>query len=446
MERREFFRRSAPAAALGVFGTLLPGSSAALGNILSETTLLDPSAAAQDEAFWRKIRSSYTPPLNYLDLDHANTSPTSAPVFDAFIKRSKRLSNAPAETFGEFWGETGKTIRPDIAMLLGTQSERFALTPNATFALNTVLHGFPLTAGDEVLVTDHEYPDMIEVILQRTKREGIVMKTVRVAAIGENKLALVDRVKNAITPRTKLLLISHVSAWSGEILPVAEVTKVARDRGVAVMVDAAQSVGMLDVNFDRIGCDFLATSLHKWMGGPISTGVLVMRKDHVGKVWPLHPPSWDTSEYPMDIYEWTGTFNMAANASIGEAITFHKLLGQDRKLARIRYLGKYWQAKISGIPKIKLLTPSETYRSFGVASIDVDGIPSAALARYLRKEKGILVQDKTGRHSPFTNAIRISPGPCTTPRELDRLVDALKTVAAAGLPAAYRTTAIDSRN
>lgn len=220
-------------------------------------------------------------------------------------------------------------------------------------------------------------------------------------------------------------------------------TKVARERGVAVLVDAAQSVGMLDVNFDRIGCDFLATSLHKWLGGPVSTGVLVMRKEHVGKVWPLNPPSWNTSQYPMDLYEWVGSINMAANASIGEAITFQQMLGPARKLSRMRYLGKYWQDKLNGDSRIEILTPSQSDRSFGVASFAVRDVPSPALVRYLRKAKGILVQDKAGRHSPFANAIRVSPGPYTTPNELDRFVTVLKSVVSSGLPAEYKKKAGD---
>ncbi len=429
--------RSGSVAAIGLWSHLMPGSFAALGSVLGEVSDLNAYEVTSDEAFWRKIRSFYFPPTDFIDLDHANTSPISTTVFDAFVTRSRRLSHAPAERFGEQWGETTK-FRPDLARLLGTKPEHLALTPNSTFGLNTVLHGFPLAAGDEVLVTDHEYPDMIEVVLQRAKREGVVMKTISVPAIDEDRLSLVERVKKAITARTKLLLISHVSAWSGEILPVAEVTRAARERGVAVIVDAAQSVGMLDVSFEVIGCDFLATSLHKWMGGPVGTGVLVMRPEHVGKVWPLHPPSWDTSEYPMDIYEWAGSINMAANASIGEAIAFQKMLGPARKLARMRYLGKYWQDKISGVREIKMLTPSQSDRSFGVASIAVMDMPSAGLSRYLRKEKGLLVQDKSGRHSPFTNAIRVSPGPYTTPKELDRLVATLKSTIKSGLPTEYK--------
>ncbi|MDM7921009.1 MAG: aminotransferase class V-fold PLP-dependent enzyme, partial [Pyrinomonadaceae bacterium] len=318
MERREFFRRTGGVAALGLWGSLLPGSAAALGDVLQAESQSGVAEFASDDAFWRKVRGYYAVPTDFLDLDHANTSPTSSTVLEAFIRRSKDLSGAPAERYGKQLMGTA-SFRAELAKLLGTNENHYALMQNATVGLNTVLHGFPLKAGDEILVTNHEYPDMVEVVLQRAKRDGVVVKTVEVPGVEDDKLVLVERVRKAITAKTKLLLISHVSAWSGEVLPVAEVTKAARERGVAVLVDAAQSVGMLHVNFEAIGCDFLATSLHKWLGGPIATGVLIMKPEHVGKVWPLHPPSWDTSQYPMDLYEWSGSINMAANASIGEA-------------------------------------------------------------------------------------------------------------------------------
>ncbi|MEO7368228.1 MAG: aminotransferase class V-fold PLP-dependent enzyme [Gemmatimonadaceae bacterium] len=234
-----------------------------------------------------------------------------------------------------------------------------------------------LERGDEILVTNHEYPDMIETILQRGKREGIVMRSVNVPLPGEDRSGLVNRIDQAITPRTRLILISHVSAWSGEILPVQEVTHAARKRDVAVLVDAAQSVGLLDVDSAGIGADFLATSLHKWMGAPMGTGALLMRTRHIGKVWALHPPSWDTTKHPMDLYEWTGTFNVAAYRSTSDAIKFQRLLGLARKRARIRFLGDYWQKRLADVRGVSILTPRDGARSFGVASMMFDKIPSA---------------------------------------------------------------------
>ncbi|HXG69326.1 MAG TPA: aminotransferase class V-fold PLP-dependent enzyme [Gemmatimonadaceae bacterium] len=435
MERRDFLQLSALGAAGVLWPRVYPGSTGALEELATATLLPGVPESATDEAFWRRIRALYTPPTDYLDFAHANISPTSISVFDAFAERSRWLSQAPAErVFGTIWGDEDAGAYPALAALLGTQLERVAFMANSTTALNTILHGFPLERGDEILVTNHEYPDMVETILQRSRREGISMRIVPVPGSHESRLALVDRVAAAISPRTKLLLISHVSAWSGEILPVAEVTAAARDRGVAVLVDAAQSVGMLDVSFDAIGCDFLATSLHKWLGAPLASGALVMRPEHVERVWPLHPPSWDTTEYPMTRFTWTGTINSAAPAGVVDAIAFQRTLGADRKRARTRYLGDYWQSRLADVPKVRLLTPRDPVRSFGVASFMVEGVPSDALVKHLRQRKGLLVQSKAGRHSPFANAVRVSPGPYTTPGELDRLVAAVREVARSGIP------------
>ncbi len=435
LKRREFLHLSVLGAAGALWPSISPGSATALEELSAAAPLPGVAESASDEPFWRRIRALYAPPTDYLDFAHANISPTSTPVFDAFAERARWLSHAPAErVFGTIMGDEHAGAFPALATLLGTQLERVAFMANSTTALNTILHGFPLERGDEILVTNHEYPDMVETILQRSRREGITMRVVSVPGPNESRLALVDRVAAAISPRTKLLLISHVSAWSGEILPVTEVTAAARDRGVAVLVDAAQSVGMLDVRFDEIGCDFLATSLHKWLGAPLASGALVMRPEHVERVWPLHPPSWDTTEYPMTRFTWTGTINSAAPAGVVDAIAFQRTLGADRKRARTRYLGDHWQSRLADVSKVRLLTPRDPERSFGVASFMVEGIRSEALVKHLRERKGILVQSKAGRYSPFDNAIRVSPGPYTTPDELDRLVAAVSEVARSGIP------------
>jgi selenocysteine lyase/cysteine desulfurase len=160
-----------------------------------------------------------------------------------------------------------------------------------------------------------------------------------------------------------------------------------------------------------------------------------MRPEHIGKVWPLHPPAWDTTEYPMDPYEWTGTFNAAAYNTIGDAIDFQEKLGFARKQARVKYLGDYWRERLSRVPRIKFMTPTDPARSFGVAAFMIDGLPSAKVAKRLHERNGIIVQDKSGPHSPFKNAIRVSPGVYATTRELDRFVAAVTRIAASGLDA-----------
>jgi len=241
---------------------------------------------------------------------------------------------------------------------------------------------------------------------------------------------LVTRVERAITPRTKLMLVSHVSAWTAEILPVAELCTAARSRGIAVLVDAAQSVGYLDVKFRAWGCDFVGMSLHKGMGAPIATGVLLVRKDWFGRVEPLHPPTWDISKYPIDQYSWTGTANVAASAAIPEAIAVQRGIGLARKCARLRYLASYWHERVRNLRGVQILTPETPSRSFGFSSFAIDGVPSRDVEERMRRQHKILVQDKASRpFRPVDNAVRVSPQPYTTPQELDRLVRAIAEIA-----------------
>jgi selenocysteine lyase/cysteine desulfurase len=255
------------------------------------------------------------------------------------------------------------------------------------------------------------------------------MRKVPVPAPHEDGEALAARVAGAITPRTKLLLISHVSAWNAEVLPVQAVAAAAQARGVAVLVDAAQSVGILDVDFAALGCDFLGASLHKAIGAPIASGVLLMRKEHIGRVEPLHPPSWDSPEYPMDRYEWSGAFQLAALATTGDAIRFQQEIGVSRKRARLRYLADRWQSRVRGLPRLKVLTPPAPSRSFGTAAVAIEGMSSRDLYERLRHGYGIGTQAKNGRHSPYTEAVRISPAAHASVDDVDRLADALTAIA-----------------
>lgn len=383
-----------------------------------------------EDGFWDRLRSEYDVPQEYADLDQANTAPTPRRVFDAFVERARYLSRAPAERFGKIWeNELDAVTRPALAGYLGAAPSQLAFMANATSALNTVLRGFPLERGDEILLTDHEYPDMVETVTARARTDGVVPRTVRVPTADEDPRLLVSRVAEAITVRTKLLLISHVSAWSGAVLPVADVCRVARASGVAVLVDAAQSVGIIDVNFSSLGCDFLAASLHKGLAAPLPTGVLLIRAKHVGRVEPLHRPSWDTSAHPLDLYEWSGTFNIAGLTTIKEALQFQEGIGAERKGARLLRLGAHWQDQLAGIEGVQLLTPRQPGSCCGPAAFALEGVPSAQLATRLRENHQVLVQNKAGRHSPFQSAIRVSPGAHSTFEEVDRLVEAVRSVA-----------------
>ena len=429
MQRRTFLRRTGALAATAM-GT--PALSAAVGATSVESIDVDLPApradVARDEAYWARVRRLYDVDPSLLDLDHGNSGLTSRRVLERYVRDVRLLNSAPNVHYPRLMSDT--QTYETINGFLGVQApDDVALVPNATQALNTVLRGFPLDRGDEVLVSNHEYPDMVATLHLRAKREGIVVRTVDVPDPDADIAAFVDALAQAVTTRTKLALLSHVSAWNGEVLPVADACTALRAQGVATCVDAAQSTGYLDVNFSALGCDFLALSWHKAMGAPIATGALAMRQRWMGIVEPLHPPTWDISKYPIDAYAWTGTANLAAYAAIPTAIAVQRQIGIANKLARQRYLGDYWQSRLGRMPRVHLLTPSSPSRSMGFASFMVEGIPSKAITRRLREQHGVNVQSKAERpYRPFAEAVRVTPQPYTTLPELDRFVKAVVSV------------------
>jgi selenocysteine lyase/cysteine desulfurase len=430
MQRRVFLKSSGLMAS-GALGALaLPGSiRAALSEPIDVGLPVTASDVATDEAYWAGVRKLYDVDPSMLDFDHGNSGQTPRSVLERYLRDARLLNSAPNLHYPRLMSDNG--MYEAINSFLGVQApDDVALVPNATQALNTVLRGFPLDRGDEVLVSNHEYPDMVATLHARARREGIVVRTVDVPSRDADSATFVRALEDAVTPRTKLALISHVSAWNGEVLPIADACAALRARNVATCVDAAQSAGFLDVNFGALGCDFLALSWHKGMGAPIATGALAMRQRWIGVVEPLHPPTWDFSKYPIEQYAWTGTANLAAYAAIPTAISVQRQIGIANKQERLRYLADYWQSRLAPLPRIQLLTPTSPARSMGFAAFAVEGMPSKTVAARLREQHRVNVQSKAERpYKPFPEAVRVTPQPYTTLRELDRFVGAVRSLA-----------------
>ena len=431
LDRRSFLRLGGAAgAALTMSPAALTVAGAAEMPSYAQLPAWSPARAASSESFWRQVRALYAPDPSIIDFDNGNSGAAPTPVIEAYVRRARSLCAAPNVHYSRLSSDTGNAHYTRTAALLHTTIDELAMVLNATSGLNAIIHGFPFVSGDEIIVTNHEYPDMVDTLHRRAKRDGLVVRTIAVPGVEEDRLALVARFRATVSSRTKLLLLSHVSAWNGEILPVPELCAEARAHGIAVLVDAAQSVGYLDVHFADWGCDFLAASMHKGLGAPHATGVLVVRKDWIGKIEPLHPPTWDISKFPVDQYGWTGTANVAAQATLADAIVALERIGMARKRARLMHLASEWQALAHDIKGFQLLTPPPGARSFGFCAFALDHMPSKVVAERLRKEFRIVVQDKASRpYRPFNNAVRVTPQPFASLAEMQQLVVALRMIA-----------------
>ena len=268
---------------------------------------------------------------------------------------------------------------------------------------------------------------MLDMFEQVSARYGVVLKKVSVPNIPSSDEEIVKIYEDAITSRTRLLMICHMVNITGQILPVRKICDMAHARGVEVMVDGAHAFAHIRYRLDELNCDYYGTSLHKWLSVPLGAGFLYVRKGKAEKIWPL---IGDGNKNMSDIYRLnhTGTHPCATDLTISDSIEYFHMIGAERKEKRLRYLQQYWTSRVRGVPGIILNTPAEDARSCGIANVGIKGMAPADMATKLMTD-----------HKVFTVAIdyanvhgcRITPNLYTTEKELDHFTEALKKMARA---------------
>ncbi len=384
-----------------------------------------PEQAAADEDFWSVISQAYTVNPSIINLNNGGVSPSPKVVQDA-VERFNKLSNeAPSYYMWRILDQGREPLRMKLANLAGADPEEIAVNRNATEALNTVIFGLDLKSGDEVIGTKQDYPNMIQAWRQREMREGIKYTQISFNFPIEDDAAIVDAFAKAITPKTKVLHITHVINWVGQILPVRKICDMARSKGITTIVDGAHSFGLLDFKIPELGCDYFGTSLHKFLSAPIGSGMLWIRKDKIANIWPLvcndKPRSTDIRKF-----ETLGTRSFPIEQGIGEAINFHEAIGSKRKEARIRYLKDYWATKVKDLPGVKIHTSFKPDYACSICGVSIDGmtpseLDSALFNKYKIHTVGIVWEN--------ISCVRITPHVYTRTIDLDRLVKAITEIA-----------------
>src|SRR6185369_15369698 len=323
-----------------------------------------------------------------------------------------------------------ETIRTGLAELFGCDREEIAITRNASESLEILLMGLDLNRSDEILTTTHDYGRMLTTLHQRERREGLVLKLVQIPIPPKNVEEITAAFERGITPKTKLILISHQINLTGQITPVKAVCDMARAKGIETIVDGAHSFAQFDFKQKDLGCDYFGTSLHKWLYSPKGTGLLYVKRDKIAKLWPLMAAE---SAQAADIrkFEEIGTHSAAPRLAIGESMLFHNAIGGKRKEARLRYLSRYWMNRLKDVPKIGFNTSFDPNQSCAIANVKVEGIEPTAIGNYLFNKHRIFTTPIV--HEEF-KGIRITPNVYTTLNELDRFCDLMEQVARKGLP------------
>lgn len=383
-----------------------------------------PEQTAGDEDYWSVIQQGYTVNPNLINLNNGGVSPSPRVVQDA-VERFNRMSNeGPSYYMWRILDQGREPLRYKLAALAGCSPEEIAVNRNATEALNTVIFGLDLKAGDEVIGTKQDYPNMIQAWRQRALREGIVYTQISFDFPIENDETIVAAFEKAITPKTRILHLTHIINWIGQILPVKKIAEMAHKRGLEVIVDGAHSFGLLDFKIPDLGCDYFGTSLHKFLSAPIGSGMLWIKKEKIEKVWPLvcndQPRSSDIRKF-----ETIGTRSFPIEQGIGEALNFHNAIGAKRKEERIRYLKNYWAGRAKEIPGVKIHTSFKPEYACAICGVSVNGMTPAQLDQALFNTYKI---HTVGIVWENISCVRLTPHVYTRLQDLDKLVFALEEI------------------
>jgi selenocysteine lyase/cysteine desulfurase len=398
-----------------------PSWARQLERAVNNTKLYTADQLAEEEDFWYYIQQSFTVSPTIINFNNGGVSPAPKTVQDAMKRYYDYSNEAPSYFMWRILDQGRESLRSSLAAVAGCSAEEIAINRNTSEGLETVIFGLPLQKGDEVVASKQDYPNMVNAWKQRELRDGIKVNWINLELPSEDETYLVQQYVKAFTPKTRLVHLTQIINWNGQVIPVRKIADVAKARGIEVLVDGAHSFAQLNFKIADLNADYFATSLHKWLYAPIGSGLLYVKKDKIKALYPLF-----ASDNPLkdDIrkFEHLGTRPFFIEQAIGKALEFHDLLGAERKEKRLHYLKNYWVEKIKDLPKVKLHTPLKQEWSSAIALVSVEGKSPAELDNYLFSKYRI--------HTSTTNwenihGVRITPNVYTTTKNLDMLVDGI---------------------
>ncbi|MGH9841791.1 MAG: aminotransferase class V-fold PLP-dependent enzyme [Blastocatellia bacterium] len=429
IHRRAFLKSAGAAAGAPILSAAVTTERIAAAT--QSVATLSPDEAARNEDYWLEVQQAFTVSRSIINLNSAGVSPSPRIVTDAVVHYTWEQEKLPSYTLFSTIAPRLETVRVGLAKMFGCDAEEVAVVRNATEALQTVLLGVGLKAGDEVLTTTQDYWAMLDALEQRRQRDGIVVTKLKVPTPPGSLDDLAKVFEQAVTPRTKLILVSHPVNLTGQHFPIKRICEIAHRQGIEVCVDGAQSFAQLDFKHSDLDCDYFGTSLHKWLMAPKVTGMLYVRREKIARLWPLLPAP-DRLKNDVRKFEYSGT-GSSAPLAIAEAIAFHHGIGGQRKAARLRYLTGYWVEQLKSLPSVRFHTSFAPEMSSAIATVEIAGVNSYPLFDYLWNKHQIHAYNVARRTSEF-QGIRVSPNLHTTLQELDYFCEVMRRVAKNGLP------------
>ncbi len=415
MDKRSFLKS---AGLLGL-GTMLGPSG--LAKLIESVAEIPSAELAKDEDFWKQIRADYLLNPDYINLENGYYCFLPKPILESQIKHLREINYQGSYYMRTVQFDNKKTMAAKLAALAVCSTDELIITRNTTESLDIIIGGLNWKAGDEAVMAEQDYPSMLNMFKQIASRYGAVNKIISIPNHPASDEEIVNLYANALTDKTKLLMVCHMINITGHILPVRKICDMAHARGVDVMVDGAHAFGHFRFTIPELNCDYYGSSLHKWLSVPLGSGILYVKKENIKKIWPLIA-SGETNPDSILRLNQIGTHPVYTDLTVTEAIDYFNILGAERKEARLRYLQHYWTDKVRNMPHVILNTPSDPVRSCAIANVGVNGIKPGELGDILFKKYKIYCAPIDGAN---VHGCRITPNVYTSTEELDVLVRAL---------------------
>ena len=327
---------------------------------------------------WDVVRAAFTIPDDRIYLNVGTLGPQPRVVVDAIIEHTRRV----AMTYPPGVDWDGLKLR--IGRLLNGDPDGFAFPRNTTEAMNFIANGLTLGPGDEVLTTTHEHIGGLSCWELLAARRGVELRQLEIPVPASSKDELLEVFRRALTPRTRVISVSHVTFTNGTIMPVAEIAGLCRERGIICVIDGAHPPGMIRVDLRAIDADFYASSPHKWLCAPQGTGLLYMREEWRPRLWPtLASGGWDDTSLGAHRFNHLGTMDESRLAGLDAALRLQEMIGPDAIEARIRELDALLLSALASVPGVRIMSPADPALGVGLISFELDGVESLELQRRL---------------------------------------------------------------
>ena len=436
LSRRNFLRNLCGGTAAGaVLAPLTLRADASLAAIKG-------AADAPTEAeFWARVRGEFLVTDEVAYMNNGTLGPTPKPVYYTVVERYRELAADPGSR-NPIQEKAAEEVRRKAAAFVGADPEEIALLRNTTEAMSFIAGGLELSAGDEVLLTFHEHPGGLEPWRLKAKRHGVVLKELRFPIPTPDPAAILNLFADAITPRTRVISVSHFTYQTGSGVPAKELAQLARSKGILSVVDGAHPLGMMKLDLHDLGADFYAMSPHKWLDAPTGTGLLYARRESQERLWPTVVTS--AIPYPAGGADWANPQKGAMRfdrfsqrawplvLATGAAIDFQNAIGRERIEARVRGLAALLRARLQELPGVRIYTSDHPALCCGLTGFTFEGLKNTDVMETLLQRNHVRV--RTTEYG--LNTVRASTHYYNTEEQVERLAEGLREIPRRGVVAA----------